>query len=95
MRYQRYKKRAEIKGIEFDFTKEDFINLSTKHCFYCGNEPAEHNPYKHKSQMHNDTKTRATVYTNGLDRIDSNKGYTKENCVPCCPMCNWMKNSSL
>lgn len=28
----------------------------------------------------------------GIDRIDSNKGYVKENCVPCCGMCNRMKN---
>jgi hypothetical protein len=27
----------------------------------------------------------------GLDRINSNEGYTTNNCVPCCTMCNWMK----
>lgn len=29
---------------------------------------------------------------NGIDRIDSNKDYSKNNCVPCCQMCNIMKN---
>lgn len=29
---------------------------------------------------------------NGIDRIDSNKDYTKNNCVPCCSICNRMKN---
>jgi hypothetical protein len=29
----------------------------------------------------------------GLDRIDSSKGYTIENCVPCCHMCNNIKNA--
>ena len=28
---------------------------------------------------------------NGIDRIDSNKGYTVNNCVPCCSWCNTMK----
>lgn len=27
----------------------------------------------------------------GIDRIDSKKGYIKENIVPCCSMCNFMK----
>lgn len=28
---------------------------------------------------------------NGLDRVDSNKGYLKENVVPCCEICNKAK----
>jgi hypothetical protein len=28
---------------------------------------------------------------NGLDRVDSEKGYTDANTVPCCPTCNAMK----
>lgn len=27
----------------------------------------------------------------GIDRIDSSVGYIKENCVPCCSTCNYMK----
>ena len=29
---------------------------------------------------------------NGIDRFDNTKGYTIENCVPCCEMCNVMKS---
>lgn len=29
----------------------------------------------------------------GIDRIDSNKGYNSENTVPCCHICNLMKNA--
>ena len=28
----------------------------------------------------------------GIDRIDSSKDYTLDNCVSCCGMCNIMKN---
>lgn len=27
----------------------------------------------------------------GIDRVDNSAGYTKENCVPCCTVCNHMK----
>ncbi len=30
---------------------------------------------------------------NGIDRLDSTEGYSKENCVSCCQMCNMMKGS--
>lgn len=29
--------------------------------------------------------------SNGIDRIDNNRGYVKENCVPCCKTCNYAK----
>jgi hypothetical protein len=28
---------------------------------------------------------------NGIDRIDNLKGYVKNNCVPCCKHCNYVK----
>lgn len=30
---------------------------------------------------------------NGIDRVDSTKGYILSNCVPCCIICNRAKNS--
>lgn len=29
----------------------------------------------------------------GVDRLDNEKGYTKNNCVPCCTICNRMKTN--
>ena len=29
---------------------------------------------------------------NGIDRIDSSKGYSVDNCVPCCAKCNYAKH---
>lgn len=31
--------------------------------------------------------------TNGIDRVDSSIGYTKDNSVPCCKVCNMAKNT--
>jgi len=30
-----------------------------------------------------------------LDRKDSDKDYTLDNCVPCCPECNFTKNERI
>jgi hypothetical protein len=35
-----------------------------------------------------------TFRWNGIDRIDSSRGYTPENTVPCCSTCNLMKSDS-
>ena len=34
------------------------------------------------------------IETIGIDRIDSSKGYEKDNIIPCCGRCNEMKNSA-
>jgi hypothetical protein len=54
-------------------------------CFYCDDPPsARSHGYKRKNDM--------SVYlANGIDRLDSNGGYTNENSVPCCTPCNLMK----
>lgn len=31
-------------------------------------------------------------HADGIDRVDSLKGYSIDNCVPCCSICNIMKN---
>jgi hypothetical protein len=38
-------------------------------------------------------RDRGTEQFNGIDRIDSSIGYLVGNCVSCCPMCNYMKNT--
>jgi hypothetical protein len=32
-------------------------------------------------------------YGYGLDRKDNTQGYTRENVVPCCETCNWIKSN--
>jgi 5-methylcytosine-specific restriction endonuclease McrA len=50
-------------------------------CHYCGLPPYT---VSHRK------KDQAFVYT-GIDRVDNEKGYTPDNVVPCCGVCNFMK----
>lgn len=86
---RRHKKRFNSEVMSY----EDFKNKSKKSCFYCGL------PYsKILEDRLNETKTlkrlsETVVKINGIDRIDSEVGYTKENTVPCCKYCNTAKNT--
>lgn len=72
-----------IKHGKYDgLTYEEFLDFVSKpECFYCGEvlNWAEFS-YRAKNRMVN------------LDRINSSKGYSKANCVPCCWNCNTMKS---
>lgn len=39
------------------------------------------------------SKQNSATHTNGVDRVDSSRGYTLDNCVPCCGECNVMKKT--
>lgn len=88
--YSRYKYRAKkVKNIDFFLTKEEFRNITTSNCYYCGIQP--------KAAFNKaTTKTRPNLYNgsyihNSIDRIDSSKGYTLDNSVSACYMCNYAK----
>jgi 5-methylcytosine-specific restriction endonuclease McrA len=40
-------------------------------------------------------RTYFTFLYSGIDRKDNEKGYTEENCVPCCKRCNGIKGEWL
>lgn len=87
--YLRYKNAASRMGRDFFLSIDQFYELSSKACFYCGENPKE---FVAKS-MGEDV---ASGYiANGLDRIDSSEGYTTTNVVACCFRCNSAKSNSL
>jgi hypothetical protein len=53
-----------------------------KNCHYCGVS---------LTWAYHKVKGKSAAYN--IDRKDSNKGYTIDNCVACCPRCNWAKNA--
>lgn len=80
--YGMVKGRKHSKEKGFDLTLEQFIEISKKNCFYCNSEPTPTKGHRQWSTI---------IYTNGLDRIDSNMGYLYNNVVPCCIYCNTAK----
>lgn len=86
-------KRSKKSGIKTDITLNDFIFLSKKCCFYCGLSHSNTmfdrcNYYKKNIE----TSSHKVEY-NGIDRLDSKQGYTKNNTVSCCKYCNTAKNT--
>jgi hypothetical protein len=94
--YLRYKHRARGKGRDFMITQGEMEQMMSLPCAYCGAAPADYNPYRRKDGTLMPGRTeeaavRATIKVNGLDRRNSEIGYTVDNCVPCCAQCNYMK----
>ena len=74
---------------EWSLSLDDFTNLIYKKCHYCGSEPTENNMWNKGAKR---VSSEEIVKINGIDRVDSSKGYTIDNCVPCCYKCNRMKS---
>ncbi len=83
--YHSYKGNAKYKNIIFNLTKQEVLIFFQQNCFYCGTPP-------------NKTITKKNFYGsftyNGIDRLNNDKGYIKENCVTCCSFCNYTKNAT-
>ena len=82
--YGAYKKSAKIRNYSFELTKEQFKEIVVQPCIYCGKELTQ----EKRSKSSNGT----FKYT-GIDRYDNTKGYTLENSVPCCKVCNRIKTN--
>lgn len=68
-------------------TKEDVKVLISSDCYYCGASPITY-----RELGGGRWARKSNVPTNGIDRKDSNLGYHLDNCVACCPTCNYMKS---
>lgn len=82
--YTVYKDSAIRRSIPWALTLSGFSQLVNRPCYLCGTEPE---PKALCRSKYYDKE----VLLNGIDRIDNNKGYTSENCRPCCTRCNKMK----
>lgn len=83
--FGQYKQKAKSRNYNFDLTFEQFDKLIQKDCYYCGQNPEEHKGDLIRLQEIVPFKR------NGIDRINSSKGYSMNNIVPCCTMCNFAK----
>ena len=76
-----YKNGATKRNLQWILSEEEFADITSKNCYYCNAEPTE----KKKKKEFTSRKM------NGVDRVDPNIGYNPTNCVPCCKICNYMK----
>jgi hypothetical protein len=83
--FKSYKYNAEKREKSFCISSDRFYELTKQDCYYCGQEPKNKIKASHYNEKHGDY-----IY-NGIDRIDSSKGYEEGNVVPCCGTCNIMK----
>jgi len=77
-----YKRGARDRNFAFGLSRIQFEKTIVLPCYYCGNID--------KKSNYNKTKE---FYLNGIDRIDSSKGYEIDNVVPCCTECNFSKGA--
>jgi hypothetical protein len=78
-----YMSNAKKRGLSWELSFEDFVRITSSPCFYTGRLPSLKT-----------TAPSGEIYLyNGIDRLDNSKGYSVENCVPCCTVVNEMKRT--
>jgi hypothetical protein len=75
--YNTYRSNAKTKGREFSISKELLSTLLQQPCTYCG-----------RIGQSSFTYGDFTLLYNGIDRVDSSRGYVKDNVTTCCSRCN-------
>jgi hypothetical protein len=87
--FSSYKNRAKRHDQLFTLSKDDFRNIISKNCEYCGAVPRKRMVHKKDgSPLYN-----GEIYANGIDRVNNNDGYTVLNSVACCSECNFAKHT--
>ncbi len=98
--FRHCKKNALTRNILFNLTKEEHKSIISQNCYYCDSIPILYNTYLTNSKkIRTKIKTqksidRAFIFINTVDRVNSDKGYTLDNCVAACWPCNEMKMDS-
>lgn len=88
---------STIRDGRIPLTKELWLVLVTQPCYYCGDMDVKNYAstksyikFHGKAILEDEIKL-YEVKLNGVDRIDSSRGYELDNCVPCCKHCNTIK----
>lgn len=86
-----YNRRTALKrSLAWCLTKETYLVLIRKRCYYCGRQPVPlWNPSA--KQANGERKFRGVFAHHGIDRKNNRVGYTTANSVPCCWQCNRAK----
>ena len=92
VQYSHLKRRhAKFNGEVFSF--EEFVEKSESPCYYCGIEFSKEIQDRRNETIKDGLLSDVVVKCNGIDRINSEIGYTSKNTIPCCKYCNTAKNT--
>ena len=94
IQYSHLKRRHLLKkldGTVIDF--KTFEEMSISACKYCGLAHSKEIEDRKDESKSKKRLSNEILSINGIDRLDNNKGYSKENCVPCCKYCNFAKHT--
>ena len=83
--YNTYKSSASRRELAFTLSLEEFKEITSSNCHYCGIPPSRPFAKTWKTSVN-------TYMCNGIDRKDNTKGYTFSNSLPCCSICNHAKH---
>lgn len=84
-----YKEEARKRGLPWSITDNYFYHLINSNCVYCGRCPS--NRVKSEIYLRSRKDGLPDFLYSGIDRVDNHAGYEKSNTVPCCRICNAMK----
>ncbi len=89
---KKYTTNARVKERDFELTYNQFCEFVSGDCHYCGEPPIPRTSKQILSKLkYRDDVTKEVLSLNGIDRINSEIGYTLNNCVSCCEICNKAK----
>ena len=93
VQYYHLKKRSKLKGFTEVISFDEFCLLSKSPCNYCGLEYSKEIEDRLSESKNKKRLSDHILKCNGIDRVNSSKGYTKDNSVPCCKYCNTAKST--
>lgn len=88
--YEQYIRGANKRNHKFFLTFDEFINIISQNCHYCGEPPKRATSKMLITRGH---INEPPLYYNGIDRKNPQLDYDIENSIPCCTFCNYMKHT--
>jgi len=82
-----YRHNSKTRGSGWNLSDDQARKLFQSNCHYCGSPPDGTVTGRWRGRG----RTMSPFTYNGVDRKDNEAGYTPENSVPCCKICNFAK----
>ena len=92
--YSHLKKRHKLKKWNGDVLPfQSFVKKAKSPCKYCGIKYSKEIEDRFNESRNKKRLSDYVLKVNGLDRVDSDLGYTDANTSPCCTVCNFAKRT--